>query len=97
VFSLAGLLSFFISDGRPLGINIVGIGMDGEGMRPDLLDRRLSSWADSEGQKPKVAYIVPYYTSPIVLTKELDRIQVERACSFNDAKTYTQSSKSTTF
>lgn len=34
--------------------------MDGQGMRADLLDKRLSSWNDSEGKKPKVAYIVPY-------------------------------------
>jgi aromatic amino acid aminotransferase I / 2-aminoadipate transaminase len=34
--------------------------MDGEGMRPDLLDEKLSSWNDSEGRKPRVAYIVPY-------------------------------------
>ena len=50
----------FHTNGRPQGINIVGIGMDGQGMRADLLDDRLSSWKESEGRKPKVAYIVPY-------------------------------------
>jgi aromatic amino acid aminotransferase I / 2-aminoadipate transaminase len=50
----------FHTKGRPQGINIVGIGMDGQGMRADLLDDRLSSWKESEGRKPKVAYIVPY-------------------------------------
>ena len=48
-------------DERPQGINIVGIGMDGQGIRADLLDKRLSSWNESEGKKPKVAYIVPYF------------------------------------
>ena len=52
-------MSLILTDGRPQGINIVGIGMDGQGMRADLLDRRLSSWNESEGKKPKVAYIVP--------------------------------------
>ena len=35
--------------------------MDEQGMRADLLDKRLSSWNESEGKKPKVAYIVPYF------------------------------------
>ena len=42
--------------------------MDGEGMRPDLLDEKLSSWKPSQGRKPKVAYIVPYiYISSQIL------------------------------
>ena len=45
---------------RPQGLNIVGIGMDSEGMRADLLDERLSNWSKTEGPKPRVAYIVPY-------------------------------------
>ena len=46
---------------RPQGINVVGIAMDGEGMRPDSLDERLSSWNEKrDGPKPRVAYIVPY-------------------------------------
>jgi len=52
---VAGLIWY-----RPQGIKIVGIGMDGQGMRADLLDQRLSNWNGKEGRKPKVAYIVPY-------------------------------------
>jgi|SRR5271156_1134193 len=52
---------------RPQGINVVGIGMDGEGMRPDSLDERLSSWNEKkEGRKPRVAYIVPYLPCPFI-------------------------------
>lgn len=49
-----------VTHDRPQGINIVGIGMDGEGMRADLLDKRLSGWDESAGRKPRVAYVVPY-------------------------------------
>jgi aromatic amino acid aminotransferase I / 2-aminoadipate transaminase len=45
---------------RPQGLNIVGIAMDSEGMRPDILDERLSNWNGTQGPKPRVAYIVPY-------------------------------------
>ena len=34
--------------------------MDGLGMRADLLEQKLSSWNESKGRKPRVAYIVPY-------------------------------------
>ena len=51
---------YFPTYGRPQGIHIVGIGLDGEGMQPDLLDEKLSSWNKSERPKPKVALIIPY-------------------------------------
>jgi hypothetical protein len=61
VYMRAGLLMNGFTHDRPQGINIVGIPMDGQGMRADLLDERLSHWNDSEGRKPRVAYIVPYF------------------------------------
>ena len=50
---------------RPQGINIVGIAMDGEGMKPDKLDERLLEWDElKQGRKPRVAYLVPYSLFP---------------------------------
>jgi hypothetical protein len=51
----------YLTEDRPQGLNIVAIEMDGHGMRPDRLDERLSSWTNSDGRKPKVAYVVPYF------------------------------------
>jgi aromatic amino acid aminotransferase I / 2-aminoadipate transaminase len=70
--------------------------MDGEGMRPDLLDERLSNWKESEGRKPRVAYIVPYHHGLSKADLERVKIPVDRVCSFNVEKTYTPSSKNTT-
>ena len=42
--------------------------MDGEGMRADLLDQKLSCWDKSQGPKPRVAYIVPYFLLRQALT-----------------------------
>jgi aromatic amino acid aminotransferase I / 2-aminoadipate transaminase len=64
VCSFCGDLNWMHSNARPQGIKIVGIGMDGQGMRPDLLDQRLSNWDEKEGKKPRVAYIVPYSLFP---------------------------------
>jgi DNA-binding transcriptional MocR family regulator len=61
VFLRAGPSLCNFTYGRPQGINIVGIPMDGQGMRADLLDKRLSHWGDSEEKKPRVAYIVPFF------------------------------------
>lgn len=58
--SHAGRRFGFSPYARPQGINIVGVGMDGLGMRADLLEQKLSSWNESKGRKPRVAYIVPY-------------------------------------
>jgi DNA-binding transcriptional MocR family regulator len=59
----AGRRFAFCPYARPQGINIVWIGMDGLGMRADLLDKKLSSWNESDGLKPRVAYIVPYHST----------------------------------
>ena len=80
---------------RPQGINIVGIEMDGLGMRADLLDEKLSSWNESDGLKPRVAYIVPYRSTVRKADLELDKIQVVQPCPSNDVKNYTPSSRNT--
>lgn len=87
--------------GRPQGVKIVGIGTDGNGMRADLLDQKLTNWDANDGRKPRVAYIVPYYPSPaplfqrfflemmdIALMVELDRILLVRVCSLKDGRNY---------
>jgi aromatic amino acid aminotransferase I / 2-aminoadipate transaminase len=81
---------------RPQGLNIVGIGMDGEGMRADLLDERLSNWKESEGRKPTVAYIVPYCSSRWRLSLERDRIPRARVCLFREGRDCMQCFRNTT-
>lgn len=79
----------------------MGIGTDGNGMRADLLDQKLTNWDANDGRKPQVAYIVPYYPSPaplfqrfflemmdIALMVELDRILLVRVCSLKDGRNY---------
>ena len=86
----------FTFDGRPQGINIVGIGMDGMGMRADHLDKKLSSWNESLGQKPKVAYVVPY---PLFLSKahiEPAKTPAVQPCPSNDVRNYIPSFRNTT-
>jgi hypothetical protein len=91
----AGRRFTFCPYARPQGINIVGIGMDGLGMRADLLDKKLSSWNESDGLKPRVAYIVPYRSTVEQADIELDKIQVVQQCPSNDVKNYTPSSRNT--
>lgn len=85
-----------MTDKRPEGINIIGIGMDGEGMQPDLLDETLSSWNESRGRRPRVVYIVPYCLLKKPLIVELDRIQLEQVCPSSDARHFMQFSKNMT-
>jgi hypothetical protein len=91
----AGRRFVISSYARPQGLNIVGIGMDGLGMRADLLDKKLSSWNESDGRRPRVAYIVPYGSNVGKADVELDKIQVVRPCPWNDVKNYTPSSRNT--
>src|SRR5579859_2471838 len=53
-----------ISACGPMGIKIVGIEMDEEGMTPTGLDETLSNWdVNARGaRKPRVIYLVPYVT-----------------------------------
>jgi aromatic amino acid aminotransferase I len=46
----------------PMGIKIVGIEMDEQGMTATGLENVLSSWdeLDRGGRKPRVVYLVPY-------------------------------------
>jgi aromatic amino acid aminotransferase I len=49
-----------ISACGPMGINIVGVEMDDQGMTATGLDSVLKTWDMSRGRKPRVVYLVPY-------------------------------------
>jgi len=54
---------------RPLGAHMVGIGMDGEGLMADEMDRVLTNWDEkSQGRKPKLLYTVPTGHNPSGIT-----------------------------
>ena len=55
----------------PLGVRVVGIGMDGEGLLPAEMDRVLSEWDDGagRGRKPHVLYTVPSGQNPTGATQ----------------------------
>jgi hypothetical protein len=84
-----------ISTCGPMGIKIVGIEMDDQGMKATSLDIVLSAWDVSArgAMKPRVVYLVPYDRIEIHLTVEPDKIPPEHQCSCNVAKTSTKSAK----
>ncbi|KAI5456824.1 putative L-kynurenine/alpha-aminoadipate aminotransferase [Mariannaea sp. PMI_226] len=58
----------------PLGIKVVGVKMDEQGLLPDDMDRILTSWDDSKGvRKPHVLYTVPSGQNPTGATQGIDR------------------------
>jgi aromatic amino acid aminotransferase I len=57
----------------PLGINILGIKMDGQGLIPEDLENKLRSWDPSRGRKPSVMYIVPCGQNPTGATQSAER------------------------
>jgi aromatic amino acid aminotransferase I len=57
----------------PLGINILGIKMDGQGLIPEDLENKLRSWDPSKGRKPSVMYIVPCGQNPTGATQSAER------------------------
>ena len=57
----------------PLGINILGIKMDGQGLVPEDLENKLRSWDPSKGRKPSVMYIVPCGQNPTGATQSAER------------------------
>jgi aromatic amino acid aminotransferase I / 2-aminoadipate transaminase len=78
-----------ISTCRPMGIKIVGIEMDEQGMTATGLHNVLRTWdiASRGARKPRVVYLVPLKSSlEGKLMVELGRIQLEHRCSFNVVK-----------
>lgn len=58
---------------KPIGINLLGIDMDDEGLLPDVLDRQLSNWDLTRGRKPSVLYMIPCGQNPTGATQSLER------------------------
>ncbi|KAM3420495.1 hypothetical protein BST61_g3763 [Cercospora zeina] len=58
---------------KPMGIKLLGIDMDEEGLLPQVLDQRLSGWDDTLGRKPFVLYIIPCGQNPTGATQSLER------------------------
>lgn len=87
-----------ISTCGPMGIKIVGIKMDDQGMKATSLDSVLSSWDVSAraARKPRVIYLVPYVSHKICLTLELAKTPLERPCSYNVVKIFIKYVKTTT-
>lgn len=58
-----------------IGLRPVGVGMDDDGLRADLLDEMLSSWDEAQRQarKPRVMYTIPTGQNPTGITQPLDR------------------------
>jgi aromatic amino acid aminotransferase I len=82
----------------PMGIKIVGIEMDEQGMTATGLENVLSSWDESErgGRKPRVVYLVPYILVDATNIKEPVKTQLARPCFFNGVWTFTKFVKNTT-
>ncbi|GKZ22025.1 hypothetical protein AbraIFM66951_007220 [Aspergillus brasiliensis] len=57
------------------GVKVQGIEMDADGLRPDVLDRVLSSWDSSNSQspKPRVLYTIPTGQNPTGVSQPLER------------------------
>ena len=65
---------------KPMGINLLGIDMDEEGLLPDALERELSVWNDATTtnnargrRKPFVLYMIPCGQNPTGATQSLER------------------------
>jgi hypothetical protein len=82
-----------ISTCSPMGIKILGIEMDEQGMTATGLDRSLSNWdVFARGaRKPRVIYLVPYFSfRRRGLISGLDRTRLARQCTCNDGKISTE-------
>lgn len=57
---------------RMLGLNILTIAMDDQGLLPEDLDRKLRSWS-SDSNKPSVLYTIPSGQNPTGATQSTER------------------------
>ncbi|KAK8219762.1 Aromatic/aminoadipate aminotransferase 1 [Zalaria obscura] len=62
-----------VETARPMGLNVVGVGMDGDGLLPSSLDEILSNWDESKGKKPFILYTVPTGQNPTGTTQSAQR------------------------
>ncbi|KAL9111030.1 MAG: hypothetical protein Q9227_004463 [Pyrenula ochraceoflavens] len=63
----------FIEAAKPLGVSIVGVAMDDEGILPDDLAARLSLWDAKKGPRPTLLYMIPSGQNPTGTTQTLER------------------------
>ncbi|KAF4469486.1 aromatic amino acid aminotransferase I [Fusarium albosuccineum] len=70
----------------PLGIKVVGVKIDEQGLLPDEMDRILASWDDSNGvRKPHVLYTVPSGQNPTGATQGIERRHaIYKVCQKHD-------------
>jgi hypothetical protein len=81
-----------ISACGPMGIKVVGIEMDEQGMKATSLDRVLSAWdvLARGARKPRVVYLVPYDRNEIHLIVEPAKTPLAHPCFCNVVKTSTK-------
>jgi aromatic amino acid aminotransferase I len=77
-----------VETARPLGIDVVGIKMDSQGLLPEELDAMLREWNPAErkgARKPFVLYTVPTGQNPTGATQDAQRRrQIYRVCQKHD-------------
>jgi aromatic amino acid aminotransferase I / 2-aminoadipate transaminase len=62
-----------IEAAKPLGLHLIAVDMDDEGLSPQALDKTLTSWDFSSGAKPRVLYTVPTGQNPTGRTQTRNR------------------------
>lgn len=66
----------------PLGVRIVGVPVDAEGLVPNELDRIMADWReDVQGRRPHVLYTVPSGQNPTGATQGLERRREVMECA----------------
>lgn len=59
----------------PLGAKALPIPVDGEGIRPDVLEEKLASWDENRGRRPRIMYLIPVGQNPLGSTMGQERRQ----------------------
>ncbi|KAH9815340.1 Aminotransferase class I and II [Teratosphaeria destructans] len=63
-----------IEAATPLGISLVGLNIDDEGLIPEVLEAKLRDWVTArDGMKPRALYTIPTGQNPTATTQSLER------------------------
>ncbi|TFY79839.1 hypothetical protein EWM64_g4169 [Hericium alpestre] len=62
-----------LSAAKPYGIQVLPVGMDGEGLRADSLKDVLAAWDEGKGKRPHVLYTIPVGQNPSGATLGVNR------------------------
>lgn len=62
-----------LSIAKSLGLRILGVRMDDQGLLPSDLDLKLKFWSVNDGKKPKVLYMIPTGQNPTGTTQSEER------------------------